>query len=639
MSRVWPYMPGRRSLLLLSLAITSLLSNISGEPRSLFDSENESSERLVPNAGQVRVESDGMVRIVAGEESYPGFKLSPQEGAWDLSDRGHIAARVRNLGDQPLKLNLRVDNPGDWRKSPWNVESITIPPGETKTLKTIFGYHNGYQKGFELDPSKVSSVLLFTERIREGEARFRLESITADGPAGEIPPEDPRHVRIVPEDGYLFGGTASVDSTQSMETRGDVKVTLAGDLLRLEASGANEKVVRILPPQGRWDLRHASEIRFLIANAGSSTLSTEFRAVSEGNKSTDWAQLEKPLAPGDRANATLYFETGNPWRGPSGAVTGPHSQGEPGTGTDFESDRVASVEIRLPADQEGSLAIASIQATAEPRPRPDWLGTRPPVDDPANWTLTFEDEFNGREIDSAKWGVQGPNYWGAKSLTHWSRDNVIVKDGLATIRLEKKRGYHNDDPSQHESDYAGGYLDTYDKFRQRYGYFEARMKLPTASGLWPAFWLMPDRGQELGEMWRRQQTDKGGMEFDIMEHLTRWGPYRYNIAMHWDGYDKGHKSVGTGTIYTEGDEDGFITCGLLWTPGSAIYYCNGREVGRYETDRISNVPSMMMFTMPIGGWDNGQLDDAELPGDFQIDYVRVWQRQDLASEADGFYDK
>ena len=23
-----------------------------------------------------------------------------------------------------------------------------------------------------------------------------------------------------------------------------------------------------------------------------------------------------------------------------------------------------------------------------------------------------------------------------------------------------------------------------------------------------------------------------GMEFDIMEHLTRWGRYRYNIAMH-----------------------------------------------------------------------------------------------------------
>ena len=32
----------------------------------------------------------------------------------------------------------------------------------------------------------------------------------------------------------------------------------------------------------------------------------------------------------------------------------------------------------------------------------------------------------------------------------------------------------------------------------------------------------------------------------------------------------------------------------------------------------------------------GPLDDpARLPDDFVIDYVRVWQRKDLASEADG----
>ena len=30
-----------------------------------------------------------------------------------------------------------------------------------------------------------------------------------------------------------------------------------------------------------------------------------------------------------------------------------------------------------------------------------------------------------------------------------------------------------------------------------------------------------------------------------MEHLTRWGPTRYNIAMHWDGYGKSHKSTGS----------------------------------------------------------------------------------------------
>jgi hypothetical protein len=37
----------------------------------------------------------------------------------------------------------------------------------------------------------------------------------------------------------------------------------------------------------------------------------------------------------------------------------------------------------------------------------------------------------------------------------------------------------------------------------------------------------------------------------------------------------------------------------------------------------------MMFTLPAGGWDNDWLDDAKLPDDLVIDYVRVWQRADL----------
>jgi hypothetical protein len=42
-----------------------------------------------------------------------------------------------------------------------------------------------------------------------------------------------------------------------------------------------------------------------------------------------------------------------------------------------------------------------------------------------------------------------------------------------------------------------------------------------------------------------------------------------------------------------------------------------------------------MFTIPQGGWDNDPIDNTRLPDDFIIDYVRVWQRKDLASDMDG----
>ena len=42
------------------------------------------------------------------------------------------------------------------------------------------------------------------------------------------------------------------------------------------------------------------------------------------------------------------------------------------------------------------------------------------------------------------------------------------------------------------------------------------------------------------------------------------------------------------------------------------------------------MPCYPILYMVTGGWDNSPLDDAQLPADFVIDYVRVWQRKDLA---------
>jgi beta-glucanase (GH16 family) len=144
--------------------------------------------------------------------------------------------------------------------------------------------------------------------------------------------------------------------------------------------------------------------------------------------------------------------------------------------------------------------------------------------------------------------------------------------------------------------------------------------------------MMPDRGGD-GPQWKRQYTGDSAMEFDIYEALTRWGPRRYNIAMHWDGYDKNHKHIGSDKVYALPDAEGFIVVGLLWTPGSVVFYANGQPVGQWDNPRISSVPSTLMFTLPCGGWDNNAIEDATLPADFVIDYVRCWQRKDLMSDA------
>ncbi len=558
------------------------------------------------------------INFAPGEAGYPGVKLTTENGAWDLSEYGHIEATVTNKGTKNMLVALRADNEGDWKKEPYNTAQTYIKPGQTGTIKLIFGY--SYNKpAYKLDSSKVIAILIFTGKVKD-QTRIVVESLTAGGQPGETMPVDPKSLRIKPENGKLLGEGVKFNAEKQLTAK-DASVSAAEGALEITFPAEKEGSVSIKPAEGRWDLRQALQVSVKVKNSGEMPVSPRFRIDSNAGKSS-WVEPADPIAAGAVREISIPFKAATIWNG------------EKGSGDQLTNDAVAAVVIqRDKAAGEGKLVVESIVAGVPlAPPRPEWLGKRPPVE--GDWTQTFSDDFDGPGIDASKWNIYGENYWDKQS--HFSKDNVIVADGMARLRFERKHGFQNDDPNhKRQTDYATGFLQTYGKFTQKYGYFESRMKLPTAPGLWPAFWMMPDRGVAGDPQWKRQDTKFGGMEFDIMEYLTRWGPYRYNIAIHWDGYQKDHKSTGSDKIYFQPDADGYLTAGLLWTPGELVWYCNGNEVARWKNDRVSTVAAEMMFTLPMGGWDNSPLDDAKLPDDFVIDYVRAWQRNDLAETGGG----
>ncbi len=628
---------GRR--VLLGLACVCLLTGsnaaIAAEPKSLLESID--SLTLKPESQQVSAkrEMTGVgtgigVTIEPGNDQYPGLAIKPADGsAWDLSQYGHVEVRIVNTGETQLNLSFRADNAGNWQNNPWNTESRSIKPGEASSIKVIFGYAYGFKPGYKLDSSKVSQVLLFTGKMSKP-GSYRIESITAGGEPGEKPPVNAADVRVKPKDGFLLGNGVPLDLAKQVATK-DAAASAGSEGVQVTFNAGNgERRATFKPAIGRWDLRDAVQATVELKNTGASPVSPRVR-VESNRGPTDWAKAESPLAPGESRKLTVSFKSAAAWEGPEQIKAG-HLQGKSGTGSQVGSDAVSGVVVAVDgvAGQEQSVAVQSILADAPVAEIPNWLGQRPPVE--GDWVLTFEDNFNGDSIDLARWNIYTENYWDKRS--HFTKDNVVLGDGVVKLRYEKKRGHENDDPSRKETDYAVGFLDTYGKWAQRYGYFEARMKLPEAPGLWPAFWTMPDRGVDKGPQWVRADTKNGGMEFDILEHLTRWGPHRYNIGIHWDGYQKEHKATGTDRIYAQHDKDGFITAGLLWLPGKAVFYANGVEVARWENERVCNVRSYPILYMVSGGWDNNALDDAQLPADFVIDYIRIWQRKDLASDAD-----
>jgi beta-glucanase (GH16 family) len=615
-------------------AVTAPSASVAAVPAfPLVDLKAASVEsRFTPTSNEVSVTHSQdastpgvVVTIQAGKETYPGVHFRAEGSPWDLKRYGHLEARIVNTGSKPVHLGVRVDSKGS-NGIASNAEGYTIKPGASVAARVLFG--SSYKKAaVPIDTAQVCDVVIFAGKSSEAQS-FRIEAIEAGGQPGEMWPQS---IRIKPKDGMIFGGDVKLDAEKQIDAKGGAQAVVDGKGLKITFSNVQKgQSVDIKPAAGQWDLREAFQVQAKIKNVGTTPATVYIRAVSKPGP-TDKATTSVPLAPGQEGEIVSSFAPAVPWLGIKDSEKTSWN-GQPNTGTSFTSDAVGAVNITTDGRGSQSIEVESIRAGVPEAPvLPDWVGKRPPVD--GEWSKTFDEEFDGNSIDESKWNIYGNNFWDKRS--HFSKNNVIVEGGVAKLRYEKKTGYHNDDPSKKQTDYATGFLDTYGKWVQRYGYFEARMKLTKGPGMWPAFWLMPDRGVAAGPQWKRASTKDGGMEFDILEFLGRWGQYRYNIAMHWNGYDKGHQQTGCTSMYVMPDKEGFITAGLLWLPGVAVYYANGKEILRWETPRISNVQSDIMFTNVTGGWDNDGIDASKMPDDFIVDYVRVWQRKDLASAVDG----
>lgn len=633
---------------LLMLAALGFAGAAQAEDKSLVDfTAANVMEKVKTNGVEAKTFMNGQQNVLEvtckpSDNGYPGVEFPADGGEWDLSAFSRVEAVITNLGDKPLGVTVRVDNPGDWKTNPWNGENTTIPAGKTATATVTFGYSWG-KPAFKLDPAKVTKVMVFTGKPKQ-EIKYRIETVRAAGKPGDKPKGVT--TKVEPKDGLVLTAQDKIDPARISPDAGSEAAMVAGEGLKIKFStdaarkypGATLKAA-----DGEiWHLGKYSQVDFTVKNTGSEPLRV-------------FCRLDN-----NNANGNIHCATGIDTV-PAGAekvITVPFVTDKvrdcnvKDSGFVFGSDAVKAITIFTEQKGKASeLLVSKIQGKLVPEKTPEWLGKRPPVE--GSWKVTFEDDFASGKLDRAKWSLPQDDpenpYTGDPANMNCDRDhkstwdkksintakNALVEDGNMILRVTKGKleglDYAND--KYKGRDYLSTVIGTFDRFAQKYGYFEARMKLPAGYGMWPAFWLMPDRGKEAGIWWKRNSTNNGGMEFDILEYLGRYGPTRYNIALHWDGYEKNHKATGTEDIYFAPDKDGYVTSGLLWEPGKASFYVQGRLVAVYENERVANVPGYILFTQPLGGWGtDGTVEEAKLPFDFKVDYVRVWQRDDLAGK-------
>ena len=540
------------------------------------------------------------LRVSFEKGKYPGLQLNAPGKGWDLRNFAGVEVELTNTGSETVVAALRVDNPGDWKKQPWNVEKIKLKTGETKPLRVTFGQSWG-SPGFAINPARIIRAVVYAENPKAG-SQVRVDNLRAFGQPVA------READAVDLGGMLFDfGPDFILAGRAKEQGATARVE-DGRLVVEFATDESWPAVALTPVAKQWDLSIFESVQAEVTNLADAPVRIGIRIDNPGApKNSNTEQVTIPAGKTETVKVTF----GQSWGKPGPAL-----------------DPAKVISLLIFADKPKSaarIAVDNIKANAKAAAEvPEWIGQRPPVE--GDWVQTLNENFDGSTLDTSKWTPRlvwdGPAH---AETQRFLEKNVYVEDGKLVIKCERNPGHQYDNPNLATREYATGAVTTLDKWTQTYGYFEARIKRPSARGLWPAFWMMPDRGPGAGDIWARRTTSKGGMEIDIWEHLTEWGPGRYNIAAHWDGYERDHKQWGNAHTYHLPTEDGWHHFGLLWEPGKLTWYCDGRKVGQWENERVTQVPLYLKFTVQMGNWATKNVDVAALPDFFQIDYVRAWQ--------------
>jgi beta-glucanase (GH16 family) len=190
------------------------------------------------------------------------------------------------------------------------------------------------------------------------------------------------------------------------------------------------------------------------------------------------------------------------------------------------------------------------------------------------------------------------------------------KKGQLTIVGQPNR--FRDDVRTHHLPYLSGLITTEKSFNQRYGYFEIRAALPQGTGIWPAFWLLPQ--PTLVNGWPQAV---GQQEIDIFESIGE--PGKLYFTNFTDDGGRKVPDVSGREFYTSADLTQFHTYGVLLNSRDIVWYFDDHEVRR-RPNLDFQMPAYMLINLAVGGnWPGMPDASTPFPARMRINWVKAYQ--------------
>lgn len=253
----------------------------------------------------------------------------------------------------------------------------------------------------------------------------------------------------------------------------------------------------------------------------------------------------------------------------------------------------------------------------------------------ARWAQVWSEEFDGAagaRIDEATWNYEigdgcshGGCGWGNNEKEYYTDSpNNVALNGSGQLMIVARVAPAGLACFYGPCKYTSARITTRGKMTAEPGRVEARIKLSTGQGLWPAFWM-------LGYSFPAKGWPESG-ELDIMENKGS-EPTITSSAVHGPGYSGAtpfahRQTLPGGAVISE-----FHTYAVEWDSLSVRYFIDGEMHYKVSRDQMRKYgrpilaqPFFLILNLAVGGhFDGDPKSDAIFPATMLVDYVRVYK--------------
>jgi len=237
------------------------------------------------------------------------------------------------------------------------------------------------------------------------------------------------------------------------------------------------------------------------------------------------------------------------------------------------------------------------------------------------FNLVMEDNFDVNGAPNPQnWTYDiGAGGWGNNELQYYTDrpENVIVQNGYLIITAIKE--------PYGGASYTSTRLKTKGKFDQKYGRFEARVKLPQGKGIFPAFWMLGSNFDQVG--WPQCG------EIDIMEYLGN-KPTEVFGTIHGPGFSGGNSISKKYALTNDRFDLDFHVFGVEWNENYINWYVDNVLYNQITREKVEDKGGQwvfdnsffMLLNLAVGGNLPGSPDtNTTFPQRMIVDYVKVYK--------------